>query len=181
MTKRVVAGVVGVLALLAAGYFGYLTLRGTPAAPAQAAATPTHQMVSRQGGFRIGVPQGMSVTRKQGTVTLTSRGRDLAVTVGRAGPGTLRRTAHRFVRSLRHGYHRVRVLGRQRQHVDGRKALATYGHAVNGHHVKVRFVTVTVQARPRNYAITAFAGYRSDPSTVLPRVDAIAGTFHVLR
>jgi hypothetical protein len=101
------------------------------------------------------------------------------VTVGRTGTGPLRRTAKAFVRSLHDGYRRVRVIGHQAQRIGGRQALATYGQAVNRRHVRLRFVTVTVRARPRDYAITAFTAYGSDPHRVLPQVDAIASTFRV--
>ena len=183
MTRRVaVPGVVGVLALLAAGYFGYLTLRGGAAAPqARADVTQTHRVTSRQGGFSIGVPAGMHVTERRGTLTLADRKHDLVVTVGRAGPGALRRAAARFVRMLGRAYSHVRVLGHQPQRIAGRNALATYGRAVNTHRARLRFVTVTVRARPRDFAITAFTAFGSDPARVLPRVDAIASTFRVRR
>lgn len=173
---RRVAVAVGVLALLAAGWFGYLTLRGAPGAPQPVAAT-TRRAIAHE--FSIGVPHGMQLTRRHGTLTLTSREHDLVVTVGPTVAGPLRHAAHRFVRSLRDGYRRVRVLGHQPKSIGGRQALATYGQAVNRRHVRLRFVTVMVRARPRDYAITAFTAYGSDPHRVLPQVDAIASTFRV--
>jgi hypothetical protein len=125
------------------------------------------------------VPTGMRVDRHHGTLTLSNRRHDLVVTVGRAGAGSLRRAASRFVRSLREGYRQVRVLGHQPQAIGGRQALATYGQAVNRHHVLLRFVTVTVRGRPRDYAISAFTAYRSDPHRVLPQVNGIASTFRI--
>lgn len=182
MTRRVaVPGAVGVVALLAACYFGYLTLRGGAAPQPRADVTQTHRVTSRQGGFSIGVPTGMQVTRRHGTLTLADHRHDLVVTVGRAGGGRLPRAAARFVRSLRREYSHVRVLGQQPQRLGGRQALATYGRAVNAHHARLRFVTVTVRARPSDYALTAFTAYGSDPAAVLPRVDAIASTFSVRR
>jgi hypothetical protein len=182
MSARVaVPGAVGMLALLAACYFGYLTLRGGAAPQDRADVTPTHRVASPRGGFSIGVPAGMRVTRRHGTLTLADHRHDLVVTVGRAGAGPLSRATARFVRSLRREYSHLRVLGHQPQRIAGRRALATYGRAINAHHARLRFVTVAVRARPRDYAITAFTAYDSDPSTVLPRVDAIASTFSVLR
>ena len=185
MSRRVaVPSAVGVLALLAAGYFGYLSLRGGGAAAAapepRTAVLATHRVTSRQ-GFSIGVPAGMQVTRRHGALTLTDRGHDLVVTVGRTGTGPVPRAAARFVGSLRAEYCHVRVLGRVHQQIAGRQAVATYGRAVNAHHARLRFVTVTVRARPRDYAITAFTAFGSDPAAVLPKVDAIASTFRVRR
>src|SRR5690242_14522450 len=119
MAMRRAGVTVGVLALLAAGWFGYLTVRGAtaPGDTTQVAAT-THRADAR--GFSIGVPHGMHLSRRQGTLTLSNRQHDLVVTVGPNGSGGLRRTAHRFVRSLRESYHRVRVLGHQAQRIAGR-------------------------------------------------------------
>jgi len=179
VSRRVaVPAAVGLVALLAAAYFGYLTVRGrlTDAAP-EAVAVRTRTVTGP--GFRIGVPASMTVTRRHGTLTLADRAHSLVVTVGRTTEGPLRHAARDFVGSLRDGYRRVRVLGQQPQRVAGRPALATYGHAVNAHGARIRFVTVAVRARPRVYAITAFAAYGSDPTRVLPRVNAIASTFRL--
>jgi hypothetical protein len=121
----------------------------------------------------------MQLRRRHGTLTLSNETHDLVVTIGPTGSGELRRAAHRFVRSLRQGYRQVRVLGHRPERIDGRPALTTYGQAVNRHHARLRFVTVTVRARPRDYAITVFTAYGSDPHRVLPQVDAIASTFRV--
>jgi hypothetical protein len=180
VTRRVVVpAAVGAVALLAAAYFGYLTLRGRHADPGATQPVSVHTRTVTGKGFSIGAPASMRVTRKHGTVTLSDKRHSLVVTVGRATAGPLRHTARGFVRSLRDGYRRVRVLGHQSQRVDGRPALATYGHAVNAHGARIRFVTVTVRARPRDYAITAFTAYGSDPTRVLPKVNAIASTFRV--
>ena len=180
MTRRVaVPAAAGVVALLAAAYFGYLTLRGRHADPGATQPVSVHTRTVTAKGFSIGVPASMRVTRKLGAVTLSDKGRSLVVTVGSTTAGPLRHAARDFVRSLRDGYHRVRVLGHQPQQVDGRPALATYGHAVNSHGARIRFVTVTVRAQPRDYAITAFTAYGSDPTRVLPKVNAIASTFRV--
>jgi hypothetical protein len=179
MSRRVaVPAAVGVVALLAAACFGCLTVRGRFAGPGtEPVAVHTRTVQAR--GFSVGVPPGMQVTRRHGTLSLADRQHALVVTIGPTTAGPLRRAARDFARSLRDGYRRVRVLGHQPQRVDGRPALATYGHAVNARGSRIRFVTVTVRARPRDFAITAFTGYGSDPTRVLPKVDAIASTFHV--
>jgi len=170
---------VGVVALLAAAYFGYLTVRGRLTDRAATQPVSVHTRTVAANGFSLGVPASMTVTRRHGTLALSDKRHGLVVTVGRTTRGPLARAARDFVRSLRDGYHRVRVLGHQPQKVAGRPALATYGHAVNEHGIRIRFVTVTVRHRPRDYAITAFAAYHSDPAAVLPKVNAIASTFRL--
>lgn len=181
--KTVALAVVGVLALAAAGWFGYLTLRGGGdggTAPAAASPLATHRVVSRAGGFSLRAPKGLTVTRTSRSVRLTSRAKDLVVSVGPIGGGRLPRATAAFLDTVRSGYAHTTVLGHRKERVDGRKARTTYGQvrAKNGG-PRLRFVVVTVAARPHNFALTAFTAHDSDPKVVLPRVDAIVGSFHV--
>lgn len=183
MSRRVLVPVaVGMVALLAGAFFAYLTLRGDPDAHDRAtrAHVETSRMVSLRGGFSIGVPEGLEASRHGRTVRLTSPDKTLVVTAGPSERGSLKQGSRRFVRTMRAGYSKVRVLGRQPQKVNGRRALATHGQAVNAGKVKIRFVSVVVGARPRNYTITMFAGFDTDPTVVLPKVNAVANTFKVL-
>lgn len=183
--KIVALVVVGVLALAGAGWFGYLTLRGVAGGAGDgtaAAASPlaTRRVVSKAGGFSLRVPKDLTVTRTSRSVRLTSRGKDLVVSVGPIGAGRLPRATAAFLDTVRSGYARTTVLGHRKERVDGRRARTTYGQvrADNGG-PRLRFVVVTVAARPHNYALTAFTAHDSDPAVVLPRVDAIVNSFHV--
>jgi hypothetical protein len=180
--KTVALVVVGVLALAGAGWFGYLTLGGGDDDGTAAAASPlaTRRVVSTAGGFSIRVPEDLTVTRASRSVRLTSRGKDLVVSVGPIGAGRLPRATAAFLDTVRSGYAHTTVLGHRKERVDGRKARTTYGQvrARNGG-PRLRFVVVTVAARPHNYALTAFTAHDSDPAVVLPRVDAIVNSFHV--
>lgn len=181
--KTVTLVVVGVLALAAAGWFGYLTLRGGADDGTAPAASPlaTHRVVSKAGGFSLRVPKDLTVTRASRSVRLTSRGKDLVVSVGPIGGGRLRHATSAFLDTVRSGYARTTVLGHRKERVDGRKARTTYGQVrAKAGGPRLRFVVVTVAARPHNYAVTAFTAYGSDPARVLPRVDAIVSSFHVL-
>jgi hypothetical protein len=176
-----VPSVIGVIALLVGAYFLYVTLR-EPASPQDsraAAQVHTTRMVSHKGGFSIGVPAGLTASRHGRFVRLKSNDSSLVVTAGPARGGSLKQGSRQFVHTMKAGYRRVRVLGRQPQKIDGRKALATYGRAVNGKSVRIRFVSVLVHARPHNYTITMFTGFGTDPAVVLPKVNAIANTFKV--
>ncbi len=179
--KAVALVVVGLLALAAAGWFGYLTVRGGRT-DATAAAAPVHtrRVVSKAGGFSLRVPTDLAVTRASRSVRLTSRGKDLIVSVGPIDGGRLPQATSALLGTVRSGYAHTTVLGHRKERVDGRRARTTYGQvrAKKGG-PRLRFVVVTVAARPHNYALTAFTAHDSDPSVVLPRVDAIVSSFHV--
>ncbi len=176
--KVVVLMVVGVLALAGAGWFGYLTVRGrAPADTAAAAPLPTRRVASKAGGFTVRVPQDMTVARAGRSIRLTARSKDLVVSVGPIDAGPLPAATRAFLGTVRAGYSKVTVLGHRREHVDGHPARTTFGQVRQGGST-LRFVVVTVHARPRrNYALTAFTAHDSDPTVVLPRVDAIVGSF----
>lgn len=177
----VVPAQIGVVALLAGGFFLFLTLRGDPEDKATTAPrTETTRLVSREGGFSIGVPAGLNGAKYGRTVKLASKDKTLVVTAGPAGAGSLTQNSEQFATSLEANYSDVQVLGREPQKIDGRSALATFGQAVNANRIKVRFVSVAVSAKPRDYAINTFTAFDTDPDVILPKVNAIVNTFRVL-
>lgn len=179
----------GVLALLGGAYFAYLTVQGpADTEPHAATSTPTviksigtTRIVSGPGGFAIGQPAGVIATKVGKTVNLRSKDKAFVVTAGPVEGGTLLTNSKAFLTALRATYTEVRVLGTKSQEVDGRKALATYGQALNTKKIRVRFVNLAIEAKPRNYAINSFTGLGTDPSIVLPKVNAIVSTFTVLK
>ncbi|HET6627078.1 MAG TPA: hypothetical protein VFG63_11885 [Nocardioidaceae bacterium] len=176
---------VGVLALVLAGFFGYLTYRDagpspSAAEPAQAAAKiHTDRFVSRAGGFSVQVPEGLRVTRQAQAVKLVSADKDLVVVVGPGEKGKLGPASDRFLDTMRERYQHLTLLGTKPERVDGRRALTSYGRATNANDVQIRFVVVVVRAQPRNYTIAAYTAFGSDPATVLPRVNAVLNGFRV--
>jgi hypothetical protein len=197
--------VVGVVALVAALVLGYVTVRdatGPDVATAGAASVestraettapahdsadasgdtvPTRRLVSEPGRYAVAVPRGLDVERAGAVLRLTSAQKDLVVVVGPAGPGRLAQAENRLLNRMREEYRRFSVLGTEPMRVDGRSARAAFGHAVNTAGTKVRFALVTVHAGARNYSIAAYAAHDSDPTFVLPQVNAIANGFEVL-
>ncbi len=174
---------VGVAALLAAALFGYITVRDSGGTTDQAAPVALHTgtFVSKQGGFRVHVPDGMTVTRTGSAARFTSAARDVVVSVGPISGGPLAQATVRFLDTVRRSYPQVIWLGSHRDRVDGRRAVTTSGQVRARSGAGLRFVVVTVAAPKHNYALTTFAAHDSDPKTVLPRVDAIVNSFHVLR
>lgn len=179
--------VAGSVALVLALGLAYITVRDT-AGPEPAAAEstttsspiPTDRMVSEEGGFAIAVPRDLDAERAGGTIQLVSRAKDLVVMVGPAGGGTLRTAERRVLGEMKGQYRKLAVLGREPLEVDDLPSQTVFGHAVNRTGAKVRFAVITVHAGDRNYTMAAYTAYDADPSTVLPRVNAIANGFEVL-
>lgn len=179
-----VPALVGTLSLLAGLTLMYVSFRDpgetADVEPARAEEVRTERVVSREGGFALAVPEDMAVTERGAAVQLESEDSDLVVVVARGERAALRPANRRLLRALEQRYERMQVVATERQRVDDRPALATYGHAVNSSRVRLRFVTITVQARPRMYTIAAYTAFESDPAVVLPRVNAVANGFEVL-
>jgi hypothetical protein len=178
--------VLGVCALVLGGWFGYVTWRdtgGRSSEPAAAAApsVPTERVVSRAGGYSVAVPTDMTVRKHGRTVRLSSRDQDLVISVGPGEKGTLLRANRRLLSDLSSTYRAFEPLASERLQVGGRPALSAAGTLTNKAGVRLRFVAVTVRAAPRNYALVAFAARDSDPASILPRVNAVASGFEVLR
>jgi hypothetical protein len=174
-------GVVGVLVVVVGAVLTVLALRpdGVPA-ERPAAAVATNRFVSAKGGWSVRVPVGMTAKHLGRSGRFTTRDKQLVITVGPAGRGTLAASRGRLVDGLRSSYPKVDVLGSRRQTLDGRRAVATYGTARTAKGVRVRFVALVVRAASRNDAITTFAAASSDPRRVLRLVDTLEGSFQVL-
>ena len=195
MNLRMVIPVeIAVIAVLGAIYYGYHAVQDPPE-PAKAASsqTPsaepsalpkvgTTRLVSKQGGFAVGVPENVKSKKVGPAVTMTSGDKVLTVVVSPIESGTIAASKAAFMRGMRQTYSDVRKTGTENPTVDGRKAEATYGLAVNPKKKKtqIRFVNVVVKDTPRNFAITVFTAADADPLFVLPRVNAVVETFEVL-
>lgn len=181
-TRGLVAvGLTAVVVALLLGWLTWLDLRGTDeGVVAEPATVETERTVSRRGGFAVAVPTDMEVRRRGRTVQLVGADPQLVVNVG---PAPVRRLgpAHRgFLRTLERRYDRVRVIGRERGDTGGRRSVTTAGTALNEADVPIRFVAVTLAARPRAYTLVAFTERDAPPAEVLPRLNAIVDGFELL-
>jgi len=175
----VVPAVVGVCALLLAAVFAYVTFRGAAPSPNELT-MDTERFVSREGGFSLDLPGDLEVSREGRTAQFSSKDKDLVIVVGPGQSGSLKKASKSFLNTLEGNYASFRLAGTQTDEVDGRRALTSYGQATNSNEVKIRFVAVVVRARPRNYTIAVYTALNSDPSVVLPRVNAVVNGFKVL-
>ena len=197
MNLRMVIPVqIAVIGLLGAIYYGYHAVKGpepqakpdptsrTASASPTPSPTPeiaTTRLVSKRGGFAVGVPDDVKAKKVGPAVTMMSADKVLSVVVAPVESGPISVSRKAFMRGMKEIYTKVKVTRTESQTIDGKKATATYGQARNAKKVQIRFVNFVVKSSPRNYAINAFTTRESDPLFVLPRVNAIANSFEVIK
>ena len=197
MNLRMVIPVeIAVVATLGAIYYGYHAVQDAQQEPARPAAsssvTPstdppappkvkTTRLVSKKGGFAVGVPESVTAKKVGPAVTMTTADKTLNVAIGAVVPAKLSATNAALLRDVKKTYTNVRVTRSQPLEVDEHKARATYGRARNADKVQISFVSVVVKSKTRNYVISAFTAVDSDPLFIVPRVNAIIDTFEVIK
>lgn len=184
MTRRaLVPLVVGVLAVLVGGWLVWRAWfhdepRRPPARPSST--LRTEALVDKAGGFQIRVPQGLHGRLDGQSALVASKDRSLLMVVAPSGNGPVRAANQAVVASMRASYDRLKVLGHRPERVHGRRGLSSFGTATNHAGVRVRWVQLTVHAKPRTFTIATYARHDTDPRWVLPRVNAVVNSFRVL-
>ena len=193
MNLRMVIPVeIAVVAALGAIYYGYHAVQD-PQEPAKSASsrTPsakpspvptvdTTRLVSKKGGFAVGVPKNVKAKKIGLGVTMATADQVLSVVVAPVESGTISASSAAFLRGMKKEYTKIRVVRSEEHLLDGHQAKATYGRARNANKVRITFVNVVVKAGSRNYAINAFAAADSDPTFTVPRVNAVIHSFEVI-
>jgi hypothetical protein len=187
---------IAVIGLLGATYYGYHAVKGpepeakpdSASRTASASPTPsptpevaTKRLVSKRGGFAVGVPENITAKKVGPAVTMMSADKALSVVIAPVESGTISVSSKAFMQGMKAAYTNVKVTRTEDQMVDGHKAKATYGTAKNAKKVQLRFVNIVVKSTPRNFAINAFTASNSDPLFVVPRVNAVANSFEVIK
>lgn len=187
---------IAVIGLLGAAYYGYHAVTGPepeakPDASSRAAsATPTpgptptlatERIVSKKGGFAVGVPEDVTAKKVGSTITMTTADKVMSALAGPVERGTLAVSSKAFMREMKLAFKDIRVVRTEKKKIDGLRAKVTYGRAENAQKVKISFVNVVIKAEPRNYAINAFTAADSDPLFVVPRVNTIIDSFEVIQ
>lgn len=173
--------IIGVVALVVAGYLAWLTFQHDDSPAEQPAAkVATDTLVNHKGGYSVKVPRGMKASRMGAATRIIDKGRTVTVTITPTAKGTPADRNKAVLRAMVSTYRSVNLTTSQRQQVDGRAALASYGRALSKKGVALRFVLISVKGKARNFSISTFAAADSDPNKVLPRVRAITNGFHVL-
>jgi hypothetical protein len=183
-----------VIGLLGAAYYGYHAVqdpepetRSTGSQAASASPSPsalptvkTTRVVSQKGKYAVGVPDDVKASKDPPAVTMTTADKTLYVAIAPVAPAKLSAINKALMRDLKKTYTDVRVTRSETEDVDGHKATQTYGRALNDKKVPISFANVVVKSKTRNYVISTFTGAGSDPTFVVPRVDAIITSFEVL-
>jgi hypothetical protein len=174
MRSRPIPSLIGAAALVLAITCGVIAwaLSGT-----DSRVVDTHAVVNTAGKYSFEAPTGWSSTQQGRTTTLTSPDQSTVITlgVGRIGPlpvaGTL------FFQQVAGNYKNVQVLPPEAKEVGSRPALIYGGVGNNAQNTSIRFLAITVQNNPTNYAIAVFTAAGSDPKIVLPQVNRVVDTF----
>lgn len=176
MRSRPVPTLIGVIALVLALVCG-VTALVLYSSGGSSGAADSHEVVNTTGHYRFDAPDGWTTTQDGRTTTVTSPDNQTVITlgVGRVGPipvaGTL------FFQEVASHYKNVQVIPPEAKQVGPRTALVYGGVGTNDKNTSIRFLAITVENNPSNYAIAVFTAADSDPNVVLPPVNHVVETF----
>ena len=176
MRSRPIPALIGVVALLLAAILGVTALL-LNSGVVGGGAGDANEVVNTAGHYRFDAPTGWSTTQEGRTTTVTSPDQKTVITlgVGRVGPipvaGTL------FFQEVSSHYKNVQVIPPEAKQVGPRTALVYGGVGNNDKNTSIRFLAITVENNPTNYAIAVFTAADSDPTAVLPQVNRVVETF----
>jgi hypothetical protein len=174
LRSRPILSLIGVLALLLAGVFAVIALVGGGSG---SGAVDTHQVLNTAGQYSFEAPVGWSSTQDGRTTTLVSPDQKTVITLGFGRTGPLPLAGTLFFQQVAGNYHNVEVIPPQAHDVGARQALIYGGVGNNAQNALIRFLAITVQNDPTNYAIAVFTEANSDPKVVLPPVNRVVDTF----
>jgi hypothetical protein len=140
-------------------------------------ATQSH--ANSRAGYSFAYPPQWKLREKKSVARLISPARDVSVTFGRGGKGSLREASVEFVRELQESYRRVSLTGFQLTLMDGEPAVAFTGSALSERGVPLRFQAVSVAGPERTYGVSVFVAADANPTSVLPRIQEILDSFRV--
>jgi hypothetical protein len=174
MRSRPIPALIGVVSLLLAATCGVIAL---VMGGGGSGTGDTNDVINTDGHYRFEAPVGWSTSQQGRTTTVTSPDEKTVITlgVGRVGPipvaGTL------FFQEVAGHYKNVQVIPPEAKTVGSRTALVYGGVGNNDQNTRIRFLAITVENNPTNYAIAVFTAADSDPKAVLPPVDRVVASF----
>lgn len=177
LRERKIATLIGVVALVAAIAVGAIALLVDESPTADGPA----MIVNEAGGYSLVAPQGWDVTEEERTTTITSPDGAAVLTAGLGEKGPLEDAAALFFQKVARNYTDFSPLAVQGQRIASRPALLWAGKGTNANDVSVRFLAITIEGRPRNYAISYFTADGPEGSAVLPQVTSVVDSFRPLR
>lgn len=177
MRSRPIISLVGVVALLLAATFAVIAWVSSGSVGVQ---VDTHEVVNTAGRYRFEAPTGWSTDQQGRTTTVTSPDKSTVITLGVGKTGSLPVAGTQFFQQVAGNYHDVQVIPPQAKQVGPQPALVYGGVGDSAQNVQIRFLAITVQGSPDNYAIGVFTAAGSDPKAVLPPVNRVVDSFRAL-
>jgi hypothetical protein len=108
---------------------------------------------------------------------LTSPDQSTVIALGVGRIGSLPVAGTMFFQQVAGNYKNVQVIPPEAKDIGSRPALIYGGVGNNAQNTSIRFLAITVQNNPTNYAIAVFTAAGSDPKVVLPQVNRVVDTF----
>ncbi|MGH3673314.1 MAG: hypothetical protein ACRDSH_22260 [Pseudonocardiaceae bacterium] len=177
LRSRPVISLIGVVALLLAATFGVIAL---VTGGGSAGAADAQEVVNTAGQYRFEAPDGWSSSQEGRTTTVMSPDQATVITLGVGHPGSLPVAGTLFFQQVAKNYRNVQVIPPEAKQVGAQSALIYGGVGDNEKNGHIRFLAITVQNEPVNYAIAVFTAAGSDPKVVLPPVNRVVDTFRAL-
>ena len=177
LRSRPVISLIGVVALLLAATFGVIAL---VTGGGNAGAADAQEVVNNAGQYRFEAPDGWSTTQEGRTTTVTSPDQATVITLGVGSPGPVPVAGTLFFQQVAKNYRNVQVIPPEAKEVGAQPALIYGGVGDNEKNAHIRFLAITVQNEPANYAIAVFTAAGSDPKVVLPPVNRVVDSFRAL-
>jgi hypothetical protein len=175
MRSRPIISLIGVAALLLAATFGVIAWVSSGSGKVD-----THEVVNTAGKYRFEAPTGWSTDQQGRTTTVTSPDQSTVITLGVGRAGSLPVAGTQFFQQVAGHYHDVQVIPPEAKQVGPQPALIYGGVGNNAKNIQIRFLAITVQNNPDNYAIAVFTAAGSDPNAVLPSVNRVVDSFRAL-
>jgi hypothetical protein len=177
MRSRPIPTAIGVVALVLAAT---CALIAWAVSGSGSRAVDTHEVINTAGNYRFEAPEGWSITQQGRTTTVTSPDQATVITLGVGRLGSLPVAGTQFFQQVASNYKNVELIPPEAKTVGTRSALVYGGVGNNAQNTKIRFLAITVEGKPNNYAIAVFTAADSDPAKVLPPVNQVIDTFQAL-
>ncbi|MGI8774911.1 MAG: hypothetical protein ACR2KQ_07860 [Actinomycetota bacterium] len=141
----------------------------------------SERFVNKRGGYRFSLPEGWKANKKGPRTELRGPKRVAAMSIAPIKTHSLKKVSRSLVRSIRAGYSKVKVEGRENSPIGELRSRAVAGRAVNERGAKLRFLAIAIKGSKRFFGVGVFTPRSSDPSQVVPAVQTIVSSFEPVK
>jgi hypothetical protein len=141
--------------------------------------------VNSVGDYAFSYPRTWAADEAGGVTRVENPRGDIVVSFGPGAPGDIAAASGRLVSSILGigggdlGASEA-LTGSSWDRIDGARSFIVSGVTEDPAGRSMRFLAITVRAAPRNFAISVLVPAASDPTRVLPRIEAIVSSFEIL-